>query len=131
MELPGQREIESTLIREVLGWKVADSAPRAEEYPVAWWSPAEDCFHVVRGPGESPCRFSPTRCLNDALEVHEVMEGNGFRASFSRPCFEGAVRLVGDCGSRELVAEGRCLPWALSAILYRALDEGLLRPPGA
>lgn len=129
MEYPGRREIESTLIREVLGCRVVEPRARAEmDAPVAWWSSADRCFHVVRRPGEPARKFSPMQSLQDALEVHEVLEGNGFRAAFSRPCFDDAIRLVGDCGSRELVAEGRCLPWALSTILYRAIDDGLVQP---
>lgn len=130
MEQPGQQTIEATLIREVLGWKVVESPRKAGDYPAAWWSPNERCHQVVRSPGDPPQRFSPTRSLYDALEVHEVLEANGgLKTCFSRACFDGAVRIVADCGRCEIVAEGRCLPWTLSHILYHALNDGLLHLP--
>lgn len=123
---PGQQEVERTLIREVLGWRMVEPGAEPDGYPAAFWSSSRRCFCVVRRPGESPRPFSPATCLRDALEVQERLETRGFRPVLARPAFDGAVRLVADVGSAEIVCECRCLPRAIAAALYRAVDDGLI-----
>ena len=126
MELPAERELEKTLIREILGWPECDPDGEPDGYPAVFWSSSRGCYCVVRSPDDRPAPFRPCTCLKDILELQEQVAENGLRTTLARPVFDGAVRVVADCGNREIVCESRQLSRALAAVLYRAVDDGLL-----
>lgn len=120
------REIEEGLIRDVLGWHVVDGPDGVNSYPAAFWSSRDRCFMIVRFPGARPTRFSPARCLRDCLEVRKAIGRDRFDPRLARPVWEGNVRVIADCGSKEVVVEARSLPWTLSAAIYKAACDGLM-----
>lgn len=126
MNPPDSKSIEEALISDVLGWSVVDDADQAESYPAARWSPSERCFVVRRREGRRPERFSPTRSFEDVWEVRERLGGNAFFPQLARPVSDRNVRVVVDCGQKEVVAEARSLAWALAMAIYQARDEQLI-----
>lgn len=126
MNVGSVKAIEETLIRDVLGWTIADAPGSGERYPLVYWSPAERCFKLQRSPDEPARRFSPTRCLRDCWEVRRAVGDDRFCARLARPVWDGNVRVVCDCGTKEVVVEARSLPWTLSVAIYRAASEGLM-----
>lgn len=126
MRPPTSRQIEERLIADVLGWPVVEGADDVESGPAAYWSSREGCFRVVRRGGSRPERFCPTRCFRDAWEVRKRLGNPEFVAFPSRPAFPDRVRLVADFGHREVVVEGRSLPWLLSLAIYQAAENDLL-----
>lgn len=126
MDAASTRKIEEGLIRDVLGWHVVDDPGRADRYPAAFWSSRERAFMLLRSPDASPTRFAPTRCLRDCLEVRRVLGRDRFDPRLARPVWEGNVRVVADCGSKEVVVEARSLAWTLSAAIYKAASDGLM-----
>ncbi len=126
MNPPDSKSIEEALISDVLGWTVVEDPEEADSYPAAYWSPGERCFVVRRLEGRPPERFSPTRCFEDVWEVRERLGGNCFFPHLARPVSERNVRVVADCGSKEVVAEARSLAWALAMAIYQARNEQLI-----
>lgn len=126
MAKPSRKLVEETLIRRVLEWPLVTAADDAGEFPSAYWSESEQCFRVARRREAAPERFSPTTCFRDTLEVRRALDGSPFDAALSRPLETTNVRVVADLGTREVVVEGRSLPWSLSLAIYRAEREGLL-----
>ncbi|MDP2496798.1 MAG: hypothetical protein Q8W44_02290 [Candidatus Palauibacterales bacterium] len=126
MNPPDSKSIEEALISDVLGWSLVEDPEEADSYPAAYWSPAERCFVVRRLEGRPPERFSPTRCFEDVWEVRERLGGNAFFPRLARPVSERNVRVVADCGPKEVVAEARSVAWALAMAIYQARSEQLI-----
>lgn len=125
MQRADERTIEETLIRDVLGWRIVDDLGEVDDCPAACWSRDHGCFQVI-GPGDDgPRPFRPARCLRDAWEVQEALEGR-FRPHLARPVWECNVRVVASFGSKEVVVEARSLPWTLSMALCQAARDGLV-----
>ena len=126
MNPPDSRSIEEALITEVLGWSVVEDPEEADSYPAACWSPGDGCFVVHRLEGRRPERFSPTRSFEDVWEVRKRLGGNSFFPRLARPASERNVRVVADCGTKEVVAEARSVAWALAMTIYQARNEQLI-----
>lgn len=126
MNPPDSKSVEKALITDVLGWPVVEDPEEADTYPAAYWSPGEGCYLVVGPDGRRPERFSPTRSFEDVWEVRKRLGGNSFFPRLARPVSERNVRIVADCGGKEVVAEGRSLAWTLSMAIYQARNERLI-----
>lgn len=126
MNPPDSKSVEEALITDVLGWPVVEDPEEADSYPAAYWSSRERCFLVLRPDGRRSERFSPTRSFEDVWEVRERLGGDSLFLRLARPVSERNVRVVADCGRKEVVAEGRSLAWALSMAIYQAQSERLL-----
>lgn len=126
MNPPDSKSIEEALISDVLGWSVVEHPEQADSYPAAYWSSQERCFVVLQGEGRRPERFSPTRSFEDVWEVRERLGGNSFFPQLARPVSDRNVRVVADCGPKEVVAEARSLAWALAMAIYQARSERLI-----
>lgn len=127
MKVPSPRRVEETLISDVLGWDVVTDPNEAADPPAAYWSPSRGCFNVIRPERQEPEPFAPTRSFRDVWRIsEELSRENGFSPRLARPVSRGNVRVVVDLGRREVVAEARSLPQALSMAIYQAAVEQLV-----